>query len=249
MSQVDWYVEAFTAYYLEYYSHRTNQEALEDVLFAREVLGIQRDQIVLDLCSGAGRHSRNLADICKLVISYDLSFDLLHVAIHEQKKENISNVWPFLGDVRYLPFTNVFDVIVSFFNSFGYFDETSNIKVLERIFKALVPNGKMLLDIMNPNYLRENIQMTTVKETENYRFHEKRNIIESKNRVEKEVIVEARTSGEILKEYKESVQFYEQNEIYSILKSCGFTILGSFGDNKGASYTFESPRHIIAICK
>ncbi len=245
----EWFEEAFTAIYLEYYSHRTGLEALEDVAFAQEVLGIKKDHVVLDLCSGSGRHSRNLANICKLVVSYDLSFDLLQTALQEQRKNQIENIWSLMGDVRNLSFYENFDFVVSFFNSVGYFDEASNEKNLKNIYRAMHAKGKLLLDIMNPNYLRETLKTSTSKETENYIFHENRSIIESKNRVEKEVKIYDRHNNVFLKEYKESVRFYEKEEIYALLESCGFKVLDSFGDNKNSPFELLSPRHIITICK
>jgi SAM-dependent methyltransferase len=39
--------------------------------------------------------------------------------------------------------------VISYFTSFGYFDDTDNARVLQHIARALKPQGQFLLDINN----------------------------------------------------------------------------------------------------
>ena len=60
------------------------------------------------------------------------------------------------GDMRRLPFKGEsFDWVLNFFTSFGYFErERENFRVLEEIVRVLVPEGRFLIDLMNPGVLR-----------------------------------------------------------------------------------------------
>jgi SAM-dependent methyltransferase len=52
-----------------------------------------------------------------------------------------------LGDMRNLPWTERFAVVISWFTSFGYFDDEQNRIVLHEVRRCLRPGGLFLLDL------------------------------------------------------------------------------------------------------
>src|SRR6185312_15567104 len=57
------------------------------------------------------------------------------------------------ADMREMAFEKQFDGAYSMLTSFGYFDEETNLRVAERIGRALKPGGRFLLDILNRDYV------------------------------------------------------------------------------------------------
>jgi SAM-dependent methyltransferase len=53
------------------------------------------------------------------------------------------------GDLRQLPVDGPFDVALSWFTSFGYFDDDDNRRVLAEYRRVLGPGGQLLIDIHN----------------------------------------------------------------------------------------------------
>jgi SAM-dependent methyltransferase len=54
------------------------------------------------------------------------------------------------GDMRELPWEAQFDRVVSWFTSFGYFDDDDNRRVLREARRVLRPGGRLLLEANNP---------------------------------------------------------------------------------------------------
>jgi SAM-dependent methyltransferase len=143
-----WYKEWFGEEYLELYSHRDEPEAELHVDFVERRLRQDGEdgqagrcpRAVLDLACGAGRHTAALRRRGFRTLGVDLSLTLLS---HMTDLPKVS------GDMRCLPFRGEsFDWILSFFTSFGYFEqERENFRVLEEIVRILTPGGRFLLDV------------------------------------------------------------------------------------------------------
>jgi SAM-dependent methyltransferase len=88
------------------------------------------------------------------VTGLDLSEDLLAEA--KARSPNLPGAPTYLrSDMREIPFFEQFEAVVSLFTSFGYFDDrTDDEKVLEGAARALVPGGRLLLDLPNPAQVR-----------------------------------------------------------------------------------------------
>ena len=58
----------------------------------------------------------------------------------------------------YIRFTEEFDYVANLFTSFGYFDKNEeNELVIRNMNSALQKDGTLLLDYLNPNYLKKNL--------------------------------------------------------------------------------------------
>ena len=154
----DWYKKSFGSTYLERYSHRNKEEAQRDIEKLVQLLSIPKDEILLDLCCGAGRHLIALHRIgFQHIIGLDLSEDLLKFAALELSKAGAEHIKLIREDMREIPYKNCFGVILSLFTSFGYFQhDEENQKVINRVSKALKPKGIFVLDYINKNYGIEN---------------------------------------------------------------------------------------------
>ena len=167
-SETPWYVRFFKGDYLRVYGHTLQQDRTDlETQFAIHALGIQPHHRVLDLCCGQGRHSIALAQTGLDVTGVDLSVEMLDIARSEAAKAEVA---PARGgnaegkgglelrqaDMRRLPddFENQFDAVINMFSSFGYLEsEEDDQTVLHQIAKSLKPGGKLMMDLLNREWV------------------------------------------------------------------------------------------------
>jgi SAM-dependent methyltransferase/RimJ/RimL family protein N-acetyltransferase len=129
--------------------------------FSAEILGAQRSDAdaevvarvlsltpgmrVLDVPCGEGRISGRIAQRGCEVVGVDATDRFLALA-----REQYPAVAFHRGDIRSLPYESEFDAVVNWFTSFGYFDPDTNDHVLEGFARALLPGGRLLVELHNP---------------------------------------------------------------------------------------------------
>ncbi|MGQ9625420.1 MAG: methyltransferase domain-containing protein [Anaerolineae bacterium] len=160
--QPDWWRRIFNSIYL-----KTDADVVDDQLITRkevdlfsEILRLSKEDKILDLCCGQGRHSLELARRgFQNVEGLDRSHYLIQKAKAQAKKEGL-NVKFREGDARKLPYPpDTFDVVMILGNSFGYFETVhDDMRVLKEVFRVLKPWGRLLIDVADGEYLRENFQ-------------------------------------------------------------------------------------------
>jgi SAM-dependent methyltransferase len=57
------------------------------------------------------------------------------------------------GDMRDLDFNDAFDGVYCWNTSFGFFEEEKNADIARRVFRALKPGGRFLLDVVNRDFI------------------------------------------------------------------------------------------------
>jgi len=153
MTSENWYAEWFGELYdMLYASRRNPRQAADQAELLIRHLQLQPGTRMLDACCGNGRHLEHLQrKLGQNVVGFDLSLWLLEKA----RQKNLNNL--LRADMRSLPFSNdVFDVVGSFFTSFGYFDHASDdLQALREYIRVLKPGGYLFLDLMNPRTVKE----------------------------------------------------------------------------------------------
>jgi len=136
-----WYVSAFNADYLARYKHRSDELAQAELPFVLSALKLAANTAVLDLCCGAGRHSRALISAMPSgrVVGLDLSADLLHDA--QTKNRTKPRTFFLRADMRRIPLAaHSVNAVVNLFTSFGYFKtDREHLNVLKEVARVLKP--------------------------------------------------------------------------------------------------------------
>lgn len=234
-----WYKEWFGEEYLELYSRRDESEAEAHVDFVeRQLGGAIRPRAVLDLACGAGRHTAVLRRRGYRTLGLDLSMTLLA----RMRARDLPRV---AGDMRRLPFQpESFDWVLNFFTSFGYFEsERENFQVLEEIVRILVPEGRFLIDLMNPGPVLANLEPRGFEESEGRRVDIERWYDSGSQRMNKRITVA--TAGEEPRIFRESVRLYRPEEVTIGLRWAGLEVDALFGNFQGDPYERDSERLIL----
>ena len=121
-----------------------------DFITAR--LNLAPGATILDVGCGLGLHAIELTRRGYLVVGLDLSLPMLSRAGDEA--QDLGLKINFLhADMREMNFDGSFDAVLCWGTTFGYFDDDSNKRVVERLHRALKPRGVLLLDVVNRDYV------------------------------------------------------------------------------------------------
>jgi ubiquinone/menaquinone biosynthesis C-methylase UbiE len=237
---LNWYENAFSDFYGIVYAHRTIEAAAPEVAFAASLASLGRHDFVLDLCCGTGRHLYHLAQTSSRTYGLDYSSVLLADA-RERVGTNSTLV---RADMRHIPFTNTFNLVTSFFTSFGYFqDDVENENVLREIARVLRSGGRFFLDHVNATYLRATLVPETTRKQHGYEIRERRWIDDIHHRINKATHVfldgvEVHHSGE-------SVRLYEHDELSQAMRRAGLAADAVYGGYTGAEFGPSQPRMLF----
>lgn len=235
----DWWSRIFNSLYL-----KTDADVVDDINITKEevdlfsnILNLSQDDHILDLCCGHGRHSLELARRgFRNVEGLDRSHYLIQKAKNQAKKEGL-NVRFREGDARKLPYSpDTFDVVLILGNSFGYFETVEeDLKVLKEVFRVLKPWGKILIDVANGEYLKNNFQPRSWEWIDKKHFvcRERSLSVDEKRLISREVIVNAE-KGVIADQFY-AERLYTHEELEHLLKVAGFSDVKFHGELSPAS--------------
>ena len=241
----NWYERAFRSEYLEVYPARTVKSAEAEVAAALNWLQLNEGARLLDLCCGAGRHSRWLRESPIELHGLDLSKDLLA----EARRLLADSVSLHQGDMRQLPFVDqFFDAVVMFFTSFGYFPtDEENYQVLTEVARVVRPGGSFLLDLPDRDSTANGLVPVSDREVGDLKIHEERRMTADGLRVEKTVTLIG-PGGE--DHYTESVRLFLRDDIEEMLQKSGWESIDCRGDWDGSTHgSGASPRMIFTAKK
>ena len=130
--------------------------------FYEKVLGLSKDDKILDAGCGIGSYSREFARRGYHVVGMDMSFNFLSEAERITQRENLEIEF-LLGDYNELHFEEMFSVIF-FEGSFFYPSKERLMSLLNRLYKALTLNGRLYF--VHPNQLIREKQFPMVNWSE-----------------------------------------------------------------------------------
>ncbi len=250
----DWWKNFFNHIYLITDARSVKNKSLtcREVDLIERSLNLKRSDRILDLFGGQGRHSIELArrgyrDLSVL----DYSEYLINLGRRLSSKENLKINF-YRADARTTGLkSNDYSVIIVMANSFGYFPrEKDNLKVLQEIHRLLKKRGRLLLDIANPIYVKNNLGLISWHRIRNILILRSREI--RNNLVKTREIVISQQDGLIRDEcYCEYL--YEQDKIRQLLRKIGFKNIKINNKlslhNKKGDYGLLSSRMIITAKK
>ena len=237
----EWYKDWFSSKdYLDVYRHRNSEDTERLVNLITSTVNPEPDAEILDAACGAGRHAIKFAKKGFNVTAFDLSETLLQIGVDEAKQHNVSI--DFLNsDIRTFMTDTKFDLVLSLFTSFGYFEsDDENFIFPKNAFNMMKHKGYYVLDYFNKNFVEHNL----VEESE--RKVNEKEIVENRfienDRVIKRISIREENQNN---EYVESVKLYSLEQIEERFKSIGFKTVNVFGDYLGNPFKNESSERCI----
>ncbi len=201
---------------------------------------------VLDLACGPGRHSVALAKRGFHVTGVDLSASLLGRARQRARAQHVDVEWV-QEDMRRFIRPESFDLALSLFTSFGYFEsKDDDLTVLRNIRKSLRPGGTLVIEIAGREALARRFQPTTSKELDDGRLLvERHEIVDDWTRIRNHwTVIENDTAATFRFEFR----VYSGQELKRLLLDAGFTGIELFGAYDGRPYDLHAER-LIAIAR
>ncbi|MGE5342091.1 MAG: methyltransferase domain-containing protein [Candidatus Omnitrophota bacterium] len=233
-----WFVKWFDENYLIVYRHRNAKEAKQHTQLIIDTLHPPHTSTILDLACGEGRYTLLFKEMGYRIMGLDLSQTLIR---HAKEKDPHLDV--VIGDMRFIP--GHFDLILSLFTSFGYFeDDGENEAVIRAVFESLNPGGIFWLDFFNTAYVaRHLIPESRLSLSPSLELIENRRIQDGRIIKDISFVKYGQARGET--SYRESVRLYSLRDLEALFTQAGFRIIHCFGDYHGNPWTADAMRTIM----
>ena len=242
---IPWYERSFGREYLDLYAHRDLAEARRDIEAITALINPHRDEPLLDLGCGAGRHLVALKEAgFTSLVGLDLSAELL-----EEAKSSLGDTVELVRtDMRQILFSSHFETVLSLFTTFGYFEtDEENELVLTAVAGCLKVGGVFLMDYLNSTRVLKDLVPEDERMLGHKRVRHRRSVSPDGSRVEKETIITG--SGDQKTQYHESVRLYSVYEVTQMLENTGFEVIRFYGSLQGEDFEADSKRLIATARK
>lgn len=201
---------------------------------------------VLDLACGSGRQTLELARRGHRVLGIDPVEPALAEARQAARAERL-NVHFMREDIRQIGYRSEFDAVVNLFTSFGYFpSERDDLRALESVQRALKPGGKLLLDVLNKEWLMRHFEPNFWEQGEDGRGAVVLDQISfnfETGRLDNHRTIVAK-DGTRTPSFV-SMRVYTLTEIKNLLDRAGLSYRQSWGGFDGGPYGMDTPRMIV----
>jgi SAM-dependent methyltransferase len=195
---------------------------------------------VLDLACGPGRFAVPFAQAKYRVTGVDRTRFFLNIARERAEIAAVPVEWV-EEDMRQFVRPGAFDLALSLYTSFGYFDlDAENRGVLENVYSSLRPGGVFLLELLGKEILAAQFQPTLSESLPDGSLLIQRvSVCDDWTRVAGEwtVIKEGRSVT-----YRNRLWIYSAREIRDMLTQAGFEEIAIYGDFERAPYGPQAKR-------
>ena len=217
-----WFEEIFDDDYLRTLPFLSAKQTEREAAFVSASLELKPGSAILDVGCGYGRHAMELAGRGNVVTGIDLSLPLLIRAADAARRIGVAVNFVH-GDMREMTFDGEFDAAYSLFTSFGYFDDDTNRKVAANLQRALKPGGRVLIELVNRDYITRDLPTRVWWQGEGCVVLEEVdfNYFSSRLQVQRSIIFE---DGRQL-EQEISIRAYSLHEIGKVLHHAGFRVI------------------------
>lgn len=239
-----WYEHFFGEAYLRTVRTTTPKEVAVECDFIERALRVPVGARVLDAGCGLGAQTVELAARGYHMVGLDISATMVSRAYDEAEDRGLQIDFV-RGDMRDITFEEPFDALLCWGTTFGYFSEEDNERTIRQFHQALRPNGMLLLEVVNrdflissqPNQVWFEVDGAVCMEETDFDYEA------SRLRVKRRV---ASHSGQQNDRYY-SVRLYALHEIRSLLERNGFRVDEISGREAtlGVFFGVHSPKMII----
>jgi D-alanine-D-alanine ligase len=221
----DWWKKLFDRTYLITDARSVCDEELtrREVDFLVDFVRLDKDQAILDLCGGQGRHAlelsrRGFQDVTVL----DYSPFLVDTGRRHAEEENLKTCF-IQEDARNTTLPGErFKTILVMASSFGYFQEkTDDQRMLREAFRLLQPRGSLLLDLPNKHYIMKNLTPLSWHEADEHMVVCRHRRMDSDMVYTRELVL-SKVQG-LVRDACYAIRLYSREQVVELLHSAGFS--------------------------
>lgn len=191
----------------------------------KRLLRLRKGQSVLDVPTGQGRVAVPLAGLGLQVTGVDRSARFLRKARRAARRE-APDARFVRCDMRRIDFQDAFDGAFNWFGSFGYFSDADNLLFCRRVFAALKPGGRFLVEGMNKSWLLKNFRPRAVWTAGGVIVHQRTTWNSRTCRVRDRWSLSTRGGTE---EHRVEMRIFNGGEIRALLREAGFRKISLYG--------------------
>lgn len=201
---------------------------------------------ILDLACGPGRHSIAFARKGYRVTGVDRTAFYLEKARSLSSASGVEVEWV-EEDMREFVRPDAYDLAISYYTSFGYFeDKDDDLRVLRNIHGNLRKGGVCLLELVGKEWVSRELQPATVHDLEDGRIvFERHVVVDGWSRIRNDWFL---IDGDRVKSFRFTHTVYSGQEIRDRLDRSGFTGIRLFGDLEGNEYGPKA-RRLVAVAR
>lgn len=205
---------------------------------------------VLDVACGVGRHAVPLAESGLDVTALDISPEFLSRAREFAADAGVAARTQFveadMRDLRAADLRDEYDLVTSFFTSFGYYDDEINREVLAAMADRVRPGGALVLEVANPGGLGTTIGDSDVFEYDDYFVVVEREYDPTSSRLEttRRAFEECGDDYDFVGEVTYSVRLYAPVELTNAFTEIGLDA-SLYGGFDGSDLERDSARYLV----
>ena len=239
----EWFEEFFNGLYQDVLPKQFDPgRSVEQARTVKRLLKVRKGQCVCDLACGHGRLTIPLAQMGLEMTGLDLTAAFLKKA-RRFARQNGVDIRFIHRDMRDIDFQSQFDAVFNWFTSFGYFNDRENLDVCKRVYGALKPGGRFLIESLNQSWLlvhwRPTLKQTLgeVAITTCNRWNARRGTAVSTWTFQK---------GDVTESHRITVRIYNGAEMRRLLRQAGFRDIQLYTHRPIGRFTRHS-KWLIAI--
>jgi SAM-dependent methyltransferase len=199
---------------------------------------------VLDVGCGHGRHAVELARRGHRVTGIDRTARYVERARAAADAAGVDAEFV-CGDARTFVRDGAFDVALSLFTSFGFFDDEGNLRAAENLRRCLAPGGTAVIDVMGAEVLARSFQARDWSEEGGTVLLQERRLARGGARIEARWIVLGPAGR---REAHIEQALWTATGLRELLASAGFAEVALYGSLGGAPYD-ASARRLVAVAR
>ena len=239
-----WYERFFGEAYLRTVRTATPKEVALECDFIERAVRVPVGARVLDAGCGLGAQTVELAARGYHMVGLDISSTMVSRAQDEAMDRGLQIDFV-EGDMRDIAFEEPFDALLCWGTTFGYFTEEENEKTIRQFHQALKPNGTLLLDVVNRDFLIGSQPNQVWFEVDGAVCMEETDFDYGSSRLRVKRRVASHSGQQNDRHY--SVRLYALHEIRALLERNGFRVDEISGREAtlGIFFGVHSPKMII----
>ena len=239
-----WYEHFFGEAYLRTVRATTPKEVALECDFIERALRVPVGARVLDAGCGLGAQTVELAARGYHMVGLDISATMISRAYDEAEDRGLQIDFV-RGDMRDITFEQPFDALLCWGTTFGYFSEDDNERTIRQFHQALRPNGMLLLEVVNRDFMISSQPNQVWFEVDGAVCMEETDFDYEASRLRVKRRVASHSGQQNDRHY--SMRLYALHEIRSLLERNGFRVDEISGREAtlGVFFGVHSPKMII----